>query len=81
MHGSVVDLQNLEHELALLLFRNTGRTLSRGHIREMVWNEVTDWPSRSLDTHVSRLRTKLMLAAVPGAACLCSQCGCRTPRP
>lgn len=66
VHGSVVDLQNLEYELALLLFRNTGRTLSRGHIREMVWNEVTDWPSRSLDTHISRLRTKLMLTPANG---------------
>lgn len=63
LHDQVVELKNREYELALLMFRNTGRLLSRGHIQEVVWGETTEGPSRSLDTHISRLRTKLMLAA------------------
>lgn len=66
LHGHIVELKNREYELALLLFRNTGRLLSRGHIREVAWGEVSDGPSRSLDTHVSRLRTKLALTPANG---------------
>lgn len=66
LHGHIVELKNREYELALLLFRNAGRLLSRGHIREVVWGEVIDGPSRSLDTHISRLRTKLVLTPPNG---------------
>lgn len=66
LHGQIVELKNREYELALLMFRNTGRLLSRGHIREVVWGEVSEAPSRSLDTHVSRLRTKLALTPTNG---------------
>ncbi|MNV63247.1 Sensory transduction protein regX3 [compost metagenome] len=66
LHGHIVELKNREYELALLMFRNTGRLLSRGHIREVVWGEVSEAPSRSLDTHVSRLRTKLILTPANG---------------
>lgn len=66
VHGHAVELKNREYELALLMFRNTGRLLSRGHIREVVWGELSEAPSRSLDTHVSRLRTKLALTTANG---------------
>lgn len=32
-----VDLKNREYELALFMFRNAGRLLSRAHLREVVW--------------------------------------------
>ena len=35
--------------------------LSRDHLKEMVWGQVADVMSRSLDTHVSRLRSLLNL--------------------
>ena len=57
----LVELKHLEYELALLLFQNLGRLLSRDHLREAVWGLGPDEPSRSLDTHISRLRTKLDL--------------------
>ncbi|CAN5669698.1 response regulator transcription factor [soil metagenome] len=74
IRGKAVDLKHREYELAHFLFRNIGRLLSREHLREAVWGPCTDSPSRSLDTHVSRLRSKLdlrpangfMLAAVYG---------------
>ncbi|PIF93170.1 DNA-binding response OmpR family regulator [Acidovorax sp. 62] len=61
-----VDLKNREYELALFMFRNAGRLLSRAHLREVVWGETSEAPSRSLDTHVSRLRSKLDLNPANG---------------
>ncbi|MDM0014032.1 response regulator transcription factor [Variovorax sp. J22P168] len=59
--GRLVDLSRREYELALFLFQNLGRLLSREHLREAIWGIGTDTPSRSLDTHISRLRVKLDL--------------------
>lgn len=61
MDGQPVELRNKEYELALCLFQNMGRLMSRDHLRELVWGEVGEVPSRTLDTHASRLRTKLAL--------------------
>jgi DNA-binding response OmpR family regulator len=57
-----------EFQLALLLMGNIGKALSRGDIREAVWGRNTEVPSRTLDTHVSRVRTKLGLR--PGSGYL-----------
>jgi DNA-binding response OmpR family regulator len=54
-------LTQKEFDLGLLLFRNAGRPLSRNHIREAVWGGDADVSSRTMDTHVSRLRSKLGL--------------------
>lgn len=59
--GKPIELKHREYELALFLFQNIGRLLSREHLREAVWGVGSETPSRSLDTHVSRLRTKLDL--------------------
>jgi DNA-binding response OmpR family regulator len=56
-----VVLTQKEFDLGLLLFRNAGRPLSRNHIREVVWGGDADISSRTMDTHVSRLRAKLAL--------------------
>ena len=45
----------------LFLFRNVGRLLSRGHILESVWGQRSDLPTRTVDTHMSRIRSKLAL--------------------
>lgn len=66
VHGQPVELKHREYELALFMFRNAGRLLSRAHLLEMVWGDVNEGPSRSLDTHVSRLRTKLALTEANG---------------
>ncbi|MFY3386033.1 response regulator transcription factor [Paracidovorax sp. MALMAid1276] len=66
VNGQAVELKNREYELALFMFRNPGRLLSRAHLREVVWGDNTDGPSRSLDTHVSRLRNKLELTPANG---------------
>lgn len=59
--GEPAELKHREYELALFLFQNLGRLLSREHLREAVWGLGAESPSRSLDTHISRLRTKLDL--------------------
>lgn len=59
--GSVIDVTQKEFSLALLFFRNIGRPLSRAYIHESVWVRDNDVPSRTMDTHVSRVRNKLHL--------------------
>ncbi len=50
-----------EFHLALLLFRNIHRSLSRAHILEAVWGRNPDLPTRTLDAHISLVRGKLGL--------------------
>ena len=61
VHGVPVTLTQKEFDLALLLFRNVSRPLSRTRIRETVWRQDVDIPSRTMDTHISQIRSKLIL--------------------
>ena len=61
-----IDLTDKEYELTVFLFRNIGRLISRGHISESVWGQTSDVQSRTVDTHVSRLRKKLDLGPARG---------------
>ncbi|MDP3521791.1 MAG: response regulator transcription factor [Hydrogenophaga sp.] len=65
IEGQPVALTKKEFELALFMFRNTGRLLSRAHLLESVWSPehtgAQELPSRTLDTHISKLRTLLGL--------------------
>jgi DNA-binding response OmpR family regulator len=55
-----------EFQLALLLFRNFARPLSRAHILATIWNHFTHIPSRTLDTHIAIVRLKLGLRPESG---------------
>lgn len=63
--GQPVHLTQREFDLALFLFRNSGRPISRGHMLESIWKTNnplgTELMTRSLDTHISRVRTLLKL--------------------
>ena len=57
-----VELTAREVDLASFLLRNPEKLLSRRHILENVWNlRNPDINTRTVDTHLSRLRRKLQL--------------------
>lgn len=65
LNGEVVEMTQKEYELTLFLFKNLGRVISRGHLLEMVWGTSSKLNTRTVDTHISRLRTKLEVEAQP----------------
>lgn len=64
--GVAIELTHKEFELALFLFRNIGRLLSRSHILESVWGQSAQLNTRTVDTHISRIRNKLDLSPENG---------------
>jgi two-component system, OmpR family, response regulator RegX3 len=65
-NGIVADLTRREFEVALLLFRNVGKVLSRGHIMQTVWGQSAGTLTRTVDMHVSRVRKVLGLSTAIG---------------
>ena len=61
-----IEMTDKEYDLTVFLFRNIGRLTSRGHITESVWGRSSDVQSRTVDTHVSRVRKKLELGPANG---------------
>jgi len=66
LKGQSINLAQKEFELALFFFQNLGRPLSRAFIHEAIWSEDAKFSSRTLDTHVSRVRNKLGLKPESG---------------
>ena len=67
LRGQVISLTNREYALAVFLFRHTGKMISRNHILEEIWGiDNKDVSTRTVDTHVSRLRKKLSLNSANG---------------
>jgi DNA-binding response OmpR family regulator len=66
LNDEPIRLTEKEFRLALLFFRHLGKPLSRAFILESVWPENAEFSSRSMDTHVSRVRTKLGLQPARG---------------
>ncbi|MDR2000261.1 MAG: response regulator transcription factor [Zoogloeaceae bacterium] len=65
--GMPIDgLTEKEFALALLLFENLGRLLSREYLLGAVWGLNAAVPTRTLDTHISRIRKKLALGPESG---------------
>jgi len=59
--GVAIDVTAKEYALALQLFRNTHRPMSRGHLLESVWGHGTDLATRTLDVHISQIRNRLQM--------------------
>lgn len=63
--GVPVNMTQKEFDIALFMFRNMGRLLSRRYMLENLWTASnpagTELMSRSLDTHISRIRNLLNL--------------------
>lgn len=66
LDGQPVAMTQKDYELTVFLLRNIGRLLSRGYILEAVWGQSAEINTRTVDTHVSRIRGKLQLAPEHG---------------
>jgi DNA-binding response OmpR family regulator len=58
---TIVEMTQDEYEFTLFIFKNLSRVISRGHLLEMVWGTSSQLNTRTVDTHVSRMRSKLTL--------------------
>ncbi|HKS47307.1 MAG TPA: response regulator transcription factor [Amycolatopsis sp.] len=59
LHGEIVHLTRKEYDLLLLLATRAGAVTDRTEVLVSIWGEDSRFASRTLDTHVSRLRRKL----------------------
>lgn len=59
--GKAIALTDKEYALAEFFFAHVGQLFSRKHLLEAVWGLRADVKTRTLDTHMSRLRSKLGL--------------------
>lgn len=59
VHGKPVELTATEFNLLRLLMERRGRVQTREHLLLNVWNYETEIETRTVDTHVRRLREKL----------------------
>ncbi|MBF0485718.1 MAG: response regulator transcription factor [Candidatus Omnitrophica bacterium] len=57
--GRTVDLSPKEFELLVLLMRRRGRVQTRENLLADVWDIHTEISTRTVDTHIKRLREKL----------------------
>ncbi len=58
-NGEALKLTTKEFELASYLFQHAGSLVSRDHLLEQIWGTRGDLNTRTVDTHVSRIRSKL----------------------
>lgn len=61
--GETINLTATEFKLLRLLLERKGRVQSRENLLVNVWNYETDTETRTIDTHVRRLREKLAASA------------------
>jgi DNA-binding response OmpR family regulator len=66
LNGEPVEMTEKEFQLAWMLFTNIGRLLSRDHLLESIWGFGPGLMTRTVDTHISRLRRKLGLTPEHG---------------
>jgi len=66
MNGQPIALKHKEFDLALTMFSNLGKLISRGYLIETLWGKGADISSRSLDVYFSHIRSKLALRAEHG---------------
>lgn len=64
--GEPIRLTEKETELALYFFGRIGMLLPRGHLIQVVWGTNPDIDTRTVDVHVSHLRSKLKLTPDQG---------------
>jgi len=63
VQGRLIELTATEFKLLRLLMERRGRVQTREHLLINVWNYETEIETRTVDTHIRRLREKLGVAA------------------
>ena len=70
--GRKIDLRRKEFDLLLIFLRFKGHLLKREYLKERVWGYDSDILTRTVDSHVARIREKLgpkgskLIKTVPG---------------
>jgi DNA-binding response OmpR family regulator len=65
-NGETVPMTAKEFELAWFLFANLSKILSREYLLRHIWNVSSGINTRTVDTHISRIRKKLGLRPEEG---------------
>ena len=65
-HGQPLTLTQKEFSLAQYLLSNLGQLVTRQELLEKVWQQSASLNTRTVDTHISRLRRKLELVPEQG---------------
>lgn len=65
-NGDTIELTQKEFGLATHLLSNIGKLLSRDELLQEVWGHATSLNTRTVDTHISRIRKKLELVPEQG---------------
>jgi len=66
LRDDVIEMADREFMLADALFRQQGNIISRGYILEAIWGISAAVDTRTIDTHISRIRQKLQLVPENG---------------
>ncbi|MBL7004370.1 MAG: response regulator transcription factor [Gammaproteobacteria bacterium] len=66
LNDEAVKLTNKEYELATYLFTNAGCLISRETLMSYIWGTKADLNTRTVDTHISKIRSKLKINPANG---------------
>jgi len=58
-NGTTVELSKKEFDVAMILFRNHGKLISRSYLMTNVWGHKIELNTRTVDSHISKIRKKL----------------------
>ena len=61
LNGEKIQLTYKEFELAAYLFEHAGNLVTRDFLMENIWETRADLNTRTVDTHISRIRSKLKI--------------------
>ncbi|MCG8673574.1 MAG: response regulator transcription factor [Pseudomonadales bacterium] len=59
LNDELVNVTEKDFDLAVCLFSNVGRVLSRKYLLETIWGVTADVNTRTVDVHISRIRKSL----------------------
>ena len=66
LDGEEIKLTTKEFELAVFMFHNAGSLITRAQLLEEIWGTTAELNTRTVDTHISRVRSKLSINPAEG---------------